>query len=138
MLDMLDDYKEAMARKEGGGVARKESEEDPDPSPAPVSERPGITGVAKSQPKKRAPAKKEPTAKKGSVAKKHNNKPNKPVKLCPGVVMHEIAGGRRKGRAIVYEAGHGPDSWAAPTPTSLKVSWFHLARALARSRAHAH
>ena len=82
MLDMLDDYKEAMARKEGGGVARKESEEDPDPSPAHVSKRPRITtGEAKSQPKKRAPAKKEPTAKKGSVAKKQNNKPNKPTKV---------------------------------------------------------
>jgi hypothetical protein len=59
-------------------------------------------------------------------------------KLCPGVYMYEIAGGRREGQAIVYEAGQGPDSWTAPTPASLEVSWFHLARALARSRAHAH
>jgi hypothetical protein len=62
-------------------VSCRRSEEDPDPSPVPVSKRPGITGEAKSQPKKRAPAKKEPTAKKGSVAKKQNNKPNKPAKV---------------------------------------------------------
>ena len=61
-----------------------------------------------------------------------------PRRLCPGVVMHEIAGGRRQGRAIVYEAGEGPDCWETPTPASLELSWFHLARALARSRAHAH
>ena len=66
---------------------RRSDDEDPDPSPVPVSKRPRITtGEAKSQPKKRAPAKKEPTAKKGSVAKKQNNKPNKPAKVrqvCP-------------------------------------------------------
>jgi hypothetical protein len=67
----------------------------------------------------------------------HQVRSRMPRKLAPGVYMREIAGGRPEGLPIIYEAGHGPASWTAPTAASLQASSATRSPAHARTLTHA-